>query len=288
MQTKVLIKLIQSSKFIILENVRLIFLFILISIKIVYSQSQYGWLVRYDKKSGEEVGIKPISRKGELGYKWNWDAPLTVSSHKSGRLYFAANKVFRSDNYGNSWDVISDDLSRKIDRNKLKVYDRVLSMDAVAKNGSTSPYGTIVALSESTLDENLLVVGTDDGLVQITKDGWSLEMKIPYSALRFPEKNIQKWGINFSRAVADLEEWYSWSPVDTKVYKWYESLGIVNGLENIQPPLRLFLYPYGQTALNLKNGSSPSSIYSARRFYRNIATKGGVCRGKKKQIFFHF
>ena len=145
---------------------------------IVYSQSQYGWLVRYDKKSGEEVGIKPISRKGELGYKWNWDAPLVVSSHKSGRLYFAANKVFKSDNYGNSWDVISDDLSRKIDRNKLKVYDRVLSMDAVAKNGSTSLYGTIVALSESTLDENLLVVGTDDGLVQITKDGGNSWMKI--------------------------------------------------------------------------------------------------------------
>ena len=138
---------------------------------IVYAQSQYGWLVRYDKRSGEEVGIKPISRKGELGYKWNWDAPLAVSAHKSGRLYFAANKVFRSDDYGNNWDVISDDLSRKIDRNKLKVYDRVLSMDAVAKNGSTSLYGTIVALSESTLDENLIVIGTDDGLVQITTNG---------------------------------------------------------------------------------------------------------------------
>ena len=90
---------------------------------IIYAQSQYGWLVRYDKLSGEEVGIKPIARKGELDYKWNWDAPLAVSNHKSGRLYFAANKVFRSDDYGNSWSVISDDLSRKIDRNKLKVYD---------------------------------------------------------------------------------------------------------------------------------------------------------------------
>ncbi|GIR20985.1 MAG: hypothetical protein CM15mP36_01920 [Flavobacteriales bacterium] len=137
---------------------------------IVYAQSQYGWLVRYDKLSGEEVGIKPIARKGELDYKWNWDAPLAVSHHKSGRLYFAANKVFRSDDYGNSWDVISDDLSRKIDRNKLKVYDRVLSIDAVAKNGSTSPYGTIVALSESPLDENFIVIGTDDGLIQITEN----------------------------------------------------------------------------------------------------------------------
>ncbi|MDB4059283.1 glycosyl hydrolase, partial [bacterium] len=138
---------------------------------IVYAQSQYGWLVRYDKLSGEEVGIKPIARKGELDYKWNWDAPLAVSKHKSGRLYFAANKVFRSDDYGNSWEVISDDLSRKIKRNELKVYGRVLSMDAVAKNGSTSPYGTIVSLSESPIDSDFIAVGTDDGLIQITKNG---------------------------------------------------------------------------------------------------------------------
>ncbi len=149
---------------------------------IVYAQSQYGWLVRYDKLSGEEVGIKPIARKGELDYKWNWDAPLAVSKHKSGRLYFAANKVFKSDDYGNSWEVISGDLSRKINRNELKVYDRVLSMDAVAKNGSTSPYGTIVSLSESPIDSNLIAIGTDDGLIQLTKNGgesWSKIDNIP-------------------------------------------------------------------------------------------------------------
>ena len=145
---------------------------------IIYAQSQYGWLVRYDKLSGEEVGIKPIARKGELDYKWNWDAPLAVSNHKSGRLYFAANKVFRSDDYGNSWSVISDDLSRKIDRNKLKVYDRVLSIDAVAKNGSTSPYGTIVALSESPIDEDFIVIGTDDGLIQITENSGKTWRKV--------------------------------------------------------------------------------------------------------------
>ena len=145
---------------------------------IVYAQSQYGWLVRYDKLSGEEVGIKPIARKDELDYKWNWDAPLAVSRHKSGRLYFAANKVFKSDDYGNSWEVISEDLSRKINRNELKVYGRVLSMDAVAKNGSTSPYGTIVSLSESPLDSNLIAVGTDDGLIQITKNGGQSWTKI--------------------------------------------------------------------------------------------------------------
>ena len=137
---------------------------------IVYAQSQYGGLVRYDKLSGEETGIQPHEREGEAAYRWNWDAPLVVSTHAQGRLYFAANKVFVSDDYGNSWNVISDDLTRHIDRNKLKVMGRVWPMDAVAKNQSTSQYGNIVAFAESPLDQNLLYAGTDDGLIQVTTD----------------------------------------------------------------------------------------------------------------------
>ncbi|NQY06618.1 MAG: glycosyl hydrolase [Flavobacteriaceae bacterium] len=145
---------------------------------IVYAQSQYGGLVRFDKKSGETVGIKPKARKGENAYRFNWDAPLVVSRHKLGRLYFSANKVFQSDDYGNSWNVISDDLSQQIDRNSLKVYDRVVSIDAVAKNGSTSQYGTIVAFSESPINKNLLAAGTDDGLIHISEDNGQNWMKI--------------------------------------------------------------------------------------------------------------
>lgn len=149
---------------------------------IVYAQSQYGVLVRYDRKSGEELGIQPKPRKGENAYRWNWDAPLAVSKHAKGRLYFAANKVFKSDDYGNSWQVISDDITGQINRNELKVYDRVVSIDAVMKNGSTSPYGTIVALSESPVDPKLIAIGTDDGLIQITEDGgenWRKIEQIP-------------------------------------------------------------------------------------------------------------
>ena len=138
---------------------------------IVYAQSQYGGLVRYDRQSGESVGIQPKPGKGEDAYRWNWDAPLLASAHNPTRIYFAANKLFRSDDRGNSWTKISEDLTRQIDRNTLEVMGRVQSIDAVAKNRSTSPYGTIVAFSESPLDENLLFVGTDDGLIQITTDG---------------------------------------------------------------------------------------------------------------------
>ncbi|MEQ9423065.1 MAG: glycosyl hydrolase [Cyclobacteriaceae bacterium] len=145
---------------------------------IVYAQSQYGVLFRFDKKSGEEVGIQPQERKDEDSYIFNWDAPLHASSHKEGRIYFAGNKLFKSDDRGDSWEVISEDLTQQVDRNKLKVMDRIWGIDAVAKNQSTSPYGAAVSFAESPLNENLLYVGTDDGLVQITENGGESWTKI--------------------------------------------------------------------------------------------------------------
>ena len=145
---------------------------------IIYAQSQYGVLVRYDKASGEEVGIQPQPRKDENAYRWNWDAPLVISNFNNKRLYFAANKVFRSDDQGNSWNVISDDLTQQINRNELNVMGRVWGIDAVMKNGSTSPYGTIVAMDESPKNESLLYVGTDDGLIQITENGGDTWTKV--------------------------------------------------------------------------------------------------------------
>jgi len=136
---------------------------------IVYSQSQYGWLVRYDRKSGEKIGIKPVEPAGEA-YRWNWNSPLIISPHLHTRLYFAANKLFKSDDRGNSWQVISPDLTRQLDRNKLKVMGKIQPADAVAKNASTSLYGNIVALTESPVKEGLIYVGTDDGLLQFTED----------------------------------------------------------------------------------------------------------------------
>ncbi len=147
---------------------------------IVYAQSQHGNLSRFDKKSGERMGIQPKPRKGEKAYRWNWDAPLLISPHSHTRLYFAANKVFRSDDRGNTWQVISDDLTQQIDRNKLEVMGRVWPMDAVAKNASTSQYGTIVALDESPVEEGLLYIGTDDGQIQVTEDGGANWQKIDF------------------------------------------------------------------------------------------------------------
>ncbi len=137
---------------------------------IVYSESQYGGLVRYDKRSGQSIDIKPQPPSGEA-YRWNWDAPIIISPHSPTRLYFAANKLFRSDDRGNTWKVMSPDLTRQLDRNSLPVMGKIWSVDAVSKNRSTSLFGNIVQLSESPIVEGLIYAGTDDGLVQITENG---------------------------------------------------------------------------------------------------------------------
>ena len=145
---------------------------------IVYAQSQHGWLVRYDKASGESVGIKPVADKEGPALRWNWDAPLLISPHNNKRLYFAANALFRSDDRGDSWKRISGDLTQQIDRNQLKVMGQVLSTDVVMKNKSTTMYGNIVALDESPVQEGLVYVGTDDGLIQVTEDNGANWRKI--------------------------------------------------------------------------------------------------------------
>jgi photosystem II stability/assembly factor-like uncharacterized protein len=149
---------------------------------IVYAESQYGGLVRFDRKSGEAVDIRPVEGPGEAAYRWNWDAPLLISKHDHKRLYFASNKIFRTDDQGNTWKVISGDLSRGIDRNKLSVMGRVWSVDAVAKNQSTDVYGQVTTIAESPKDENILFAGTDDGLIYTTTDGgknWNKVDNIP-------------------------------------------------------------------------------------------------------------
>ena len=149
---------------------------------IVYGESQHGGLVRFDRKTGERVDIQPQSDPGEPGLRWNWDSPLLISPHSHTRLYFAAQRVFRSDDRGDTWKPVSPDLTRQIDRNQLKVMGRVWSVDAIAKNASTSFYGNIVSLDESPAQEGLVYVGTDDGLIQVTEDGGGAWRKIE----RFP------------------------------------------------------------------------------------------------------
>ncbi|MBI5441053.1 MAG: glycosyl hydrolase, partial [Deltaproteobacteria bacterium] len=138
---------------------------------IVYSEAQHGALVRFDRKTGEQVDIQPQAGPSDEALRWNWESPLIISPHSPTRLWFAAQRVFRSEDRGNSWKAVSPDLTRQVDRNRLPVMGRVWSVDAVAKNASTSFWGNIVSLVESPKKVDLVYAGTDDGLVQVTEDG---------------------------------------------------------------------------------------------------------------------
>jgi len=145
---------------------------------ILYSQYQYAGIVRYDKRSGERTELQPQPEPGEPALRWHWDSPLVLSPHSSARLYFAANRLYCSDDRGDTWTPISPDLSRGLDRNRREVMGTVWSVDSVWKNVFTSPFGTIVAMDESSLVEGLIYAGTDDGLIQITEDGGEIWRKV--------------------------------------------------------------------------------------------------------------
>ncbi len=138
---------------------------------IVYCEYQYGGLARYDRRTGERLDIQPQPGKGEPPLRWNWDSPLVLSPHSHTRLYFAANKIFRSEDRGNSWKAVSEDLTRQLDRDKLPVMGKLWGADAVSKHVSTSFYGNLTALAESPRKEGLLYAGSDDGLIQVTETG---------------------------------------------------------------------------------------------------------------------
>ena len=148
----------------------------------IYAELQNGNLVRFDKRTGERMGIQPQVGRGEDPLRWNWDSPFIISPHSHTRLYFAADKLFRSDDRGDSWQVISGQLSRGLDRDKLAVMGKIWSIDAVAKNASTAFFGNASALAESPRKDGLIYIGTDDGLLQITEDGgksWRKIDKLP-------------------------------------------------------------------------------------------------------------
>jgi photosystem II stability/assembly factor-like uncharacterized protein len=145
----------------------------------VYAESQEGGLVRYDRRTGTRIDIRPEAGEGAPPLRWNWDSPLIISPHLHTRLYFGSNRLWRSDDRGDSWRPVSPDLTRGLDRNALPVMGIIWGPDAVAKNHSTAFYGNITTISESPKREGLIYVGTDDGLIQVTEDGGKTWRKAP-------------------------------------------------------------------------------------------------------------
>lgn len=138
---------------------------------IVYGQSQQGWYSRVDMATGEQVGIRPQPADGEGFERYNWDAPILVSSHDPARIYVASHRLWRSDNRGDAWTALSDDLTRNEERFDLPIMGRKQSYENAWDVYAMSTYNTITSIAESPINENVLYIGTDDGYIQSTKDG---------------------------------------------------------------------------------------------------------------------
>ncbi len=136
-----------------------------------YMEWQVGNLYRYDCRSKEAIEIQPQAAPGDPPERWNWDTPILISPHSSDRLYVASQRLWRSDDRGDSWRAISPDLTLGRFRYDLELVGQVWSVDALYDNGAMSHYATITTLSESPVVEGLLYAGTDDGLIQVSEDG---------------------------------------------------------------------------------------------------------------------
>lgn len=139
---------------------------------IVYGGSYGGYLIRYDHASGDEraINIWPDNPIGwgaaDLKYRFNWNFPLLVSPHDPDTLYAAANVLFKTTDEGQSWQVISPDLTRDI-KQKQGSSGGPITKD----NTSVEYYSTIFAIAESLIEPGVIWTGSDDGLVHLSRDG---------------------------------------------------------------------------------------------------------------------
>lgn len=156
---------------------------------IVYMEIQEGNLNRYDRSTEEGMDIQPQPGPGEAPERWNWDSPILISPFNHKRLYYGSQRLWRSDDQGNSWTPISKDLTTNVNRYELDIMGRVWSVDALYDNGAMSKYATLTSISESPKMEGLLYTGSDDGLVNISEDGgasWRQSGELP----KVPEKSF--------------------------------------------------------------------------------------------------
>ena len=139
---------------------------------IVYGGSYLGFMERknHQKQTSRTINVWPITTLGEgaeaMKYRFNWNFPIAFSKHDSSKLYTYSNHVHLSIDEGHSWETISPDLTRN-DKSKLVSSGGPITQD----NTGVEYYATIFAVDESPLQEGLIWVGSDDGLIHLTKDG---------------------------------------------------------------------------------------------------------------------
>lgn len=135
----------------------------------VYVVAPYGNIARFDRDARERLILTPFLNLGLAPLRWNWSTPILARRHREGEVLLGANIVLRSRDRGSSWEAMSPDLTRGGDKFGRPMMGREYGPNEIGR--AYQPYGTTTAIAESPIDEDLIFVGTDDGLVQMTRDG---------------------------------------------------------------------------------------------------------------------
>src|SRR6266851_3830896 len=139
--------------------------------RIAYSESQDGNMVRIDRVTGETISIRPQANPSEPALRWNWDTPLVMSPHDPKVIFAAANKVFRSANRGLNWETQGSDLTGNASRDDIVTMGVKGSDIRIAKNDGIQAWPTIISFAESAKRAGIAYAGTDDGHLQVSRDG---------------------------------------------------------------------------------------------------------------------
>ncbi|MGZ5245602.1 MAG: WD40/YVTN/BNR-like repeat-containing protein, partial [Flavitalea sp.] len=238
---------------------------------IVYGGNYGGYLSRLDHKTGEDRAItvwpdNPIGAGADvLKYRFQWNFPIFFSPHNPKKLYAAGNVLFATENEGSSWEALSPDLTTN-DKSKQVSSGGPITQD----NTSVEYYCTIFTAAESPLEKDLLWVGTDDGLIQVSKDG----------------------GKNWENVTPkDSPKWMMWNKVEVDPFKKGAAyfVGTRYKLDDFRP----YIYKtedYGNTWKLIVNGINtmhftravaadpkrPGLIYAGTEYGMYISYDGGA------------
>lgn len=156
---------------------------------IIYGQRQQGTLSRIDMGTGEVTDIMPQPGEDENYERYNWDAPILVSPHVPTTIYHGSQRLWKSENRGDSWTALSGDLTRDQERVGLPIMGRTQSWDSPWDVGAMSNFNTITSIAVSPQNEEVIFIGTDDGLLQVTENEGQTWRKIEVSVTGAPSRS---------------------------------------------------------------------------------------------------
>jgi len=227
-----------------------------------YGMSQQGNVSRYDRETGLTKMIRPTHPDPDVKLRFNWNSAIAMDPFDKETIYFGSQFVHKSKNKGHEWDIISPDLTTNNPEQQKQYESGGLTMDATGAEN----YNTILVISPSNLDKNVIWVGTDDGNIQITKDGGSSWANVSPKNKNFPKG--------------------AWiTQIKPSTFNKGEAYAVVNNYRNFDfKPYLLRTKNYGKSWENLLNGK-PETFGYALSFVQDPIEKKLVFLGTENGLY---